>query len=58
MPSQPPSGESEAKAEDEEAPADSQERFETLARGLLQAPRGPVLEAERKFKERQKGRPS
>ena len=55
MTSQPPP-ESAPKVEDEEAPPDAQERFETLARGLLRAPRGPVLDAEREFKEREKRR--
>jgi hypothetical protein len=51
MTSQPPA-ESDPKVEDEEAPADAQERFNALARGLLTVPREPVMEAERKFKAR------
>jgi len=53
MASQPPPDESDPKgAENAEAPADALERFNALARGLLTVPREPVLEAERKFKER------
>ncbi len=48
--------ESEHTESETEAPADAQERFETLARGLLTTPREPVLEAERKFREREKRR--
>lgn len=54
MTSRPPAESQPKDVENEEGPPDAQERFETLARGLLRAPRGPVLEAEREFKEREK----
>jgi hypothetical protein len=50
--------ESERADTDAEAPEDAQERFETLARGLLTTPREPVLKAEREFKERERRRRS
>ena len=50
--------ESEHTDTDGEAQADAQERFETLARGLLTTPRDPVLKAEREWREREKRRRS
>lgn len=56
MTSRPPPESEPKDAGNEEGPPDSQERFETLARGLLRAPRGPVLDAEKRFKDREKRR--
>jgi len=53
MASQPPPSESDTSdAESEQGPTDAMERFNALARGLLNAPRQSVIEAEKRFKQR------
>lgn len=55
MPNPPPSDESERKDAENEDPM---ARFQKLAKGLLEIPRQPVMDAERRFKKRERRRQS